>query len=120
VAALAAILIGVLGDSDETSGEHRDSPDDPTAPGTLRLEIGGDAPETHPTKEAGEIEPPPHPVDPPPPPPEPETHLVREGESLRGLARKYYGDPERWTDIQRANGIRGTVIQAGQTLVIPR
>jgi ABC-type amino acid transport substrate-binding protein len=30
-------------------------------------------------------------------------HQVKKGETLRDLARQYYGDPERWVDVWRAN-----------------
>jgi nucleoid-associated protein YgaU len=47
-------------------------------------------------------------------------HRVVEGETLTGLAREYYGDPDRWPDIQRANGLTSDRIEAGQVLIIPR
>ncbi len=33
----------------------------------------------------------------------PETYLVREGENLRHIALRLYGDPDRWTEIYDAN-----------------
>ena len=45
------------------------------------------------------------------------THKVRKGESLSKIADKYPG--VSIADIQRANNIKGSKIQAGQTLVIP-
>lgn len=48
-------------------------------------------------------------------------HKVRKGESLRGLAEKYYGDPDKWKLIYDANEgkvIRGTPI-VGEEIIIP-
>ena len=50
------------------------------------------------------------------------THVVVKGDTLFGLARRYYSDERRWKDIWEAN--RGTVpnpdlIRVGQKLVIP-
>ena len=42
---------------------------------------------------------------------------MRKGESLSKIADKYPG--VSIADIQRANNIKGSKIQAGQTLVIP-
>ena len=44
-------------------------------------------------------------------------HKVRSGETLSGIAMLY--DGVTVTDIRRANGIRGSKIRAGQTLLIP-
>ena len=44
-------------------------------------------------------------------------HKVRSGETLSGIAMKYKGVTV--ADIRRANGIRGSKIRAGQTLLIP-
>ena len=33
----------------------------------------------------------------------PETYLVREGENLRHIALRLYGNPDRWTEIYDAN-----------------
>jgi len=49
------------------------------------------------------------------------THLAQAGDTLRALAEKYYGDPDRWKDIYNANQDkinRGRPIP-GMTLVIP-
>ncbi|MDE1975872.1 MAG: LysM peptidoglycan-binding domain-containing protein [Elusimicrobia bacterium] len=48
---------------------------------------------------------------PAPPPPKkrapaphwPKTHAVQEGDTLRSLAQRYYGDPDLWEEIYRAN-----------------
>lgn len=50
-------------------------------------------------------------------------HTVQSGDTLASLARKYYGSPARWTDIQRANtGVLGggTALKIGVVLVIPQ
>lgn len=44
------------------------------------------------------------------------THVIRSGETLSGIAKQY---GVRVADIQRANGMTGTRIIAGQTLLIP-
>jgi membrane-bound lytic murein transglycosylase D len=52
-----------------------------------------------------------------PPQPRTTTHRVRRGESLTTIARKY---DVALSDIRAANNLHGSVIQPGQTLVIPR
>ncbi len=52
-----------------------------------------------------------------PPPPPKTTHRVRRGETLSTIARRY--DVEL-TEIRHANNLRGSVIQPGQVLVIPK
>jgi hypothetical protein len=68
----------------------------------------------------------PAPTPPPPPPggskpkPKPSTtvrHTVRKGDTLYGLALKYKSSVAA---IQSANGIKGTIIQPGKVLTIPR
>jgi LysM repeat protein len=44
-------------------------------------------------------------------------HVVKKGDTLYGLARKYGSTVSK---IQKANGIRGTNIRDGSTLLIPR
>jgi len=39
----------------------------------------------------------------PVPPHWPKTHLVQDGDTLRSLAQRYYGDPDQWEKIYRAN-----------------
>ena len=47
-------------------------------------------------------------------------HVVKVYENLESIARKYYGDPTRWCDIARANGIENPrLIKPGTTLTIP-
>jgi membrane-bound lytic murein transglycosylase D len=51
------------------------------------------------------------------PQPKTTTHRVRRGESLTTIARRY---DVATSDIRAANNLHGSVIQPGQTLVIPR
>lgn len=49
-------------------------------------------------------------------------HKVQQGETLWGIARKYYGQGWKWPEIQKHNGERlkkGTIINPGLVLVIP-
>lgn len=49
-------------------------------------------------------------------------HTVVKGETLWGIARKYYGTGVRWQEIREANTERlkkGTIINPGLVLVIP-
>lgn len=71
---------------------------------------------------------PPTPVTPPgrppgvtPQPPTVRTHKVLEGETLRSIAVKYYGDEKHWVDIYNANKdkIERGVVKPGQILIIP-
>jgi len=59
---------------------------------------------------------------PPSAPAEPRTHVVQPGETLYGIAEKYYSDSTQWKKIRDANKTRidpiGNV-RAGQILVIP-
>lgn len=74
-----------------------------------------------------ETPPPPAPVVKPAPAKEkpavrvPRKHVVQAGENLRTIARKYYGDPDRWKEIYEAN--KGSVISGhvtpGQEITIP-
>lgn len=54
---------------------------------------------------------------PKPKPPAIVRHKVKRGDTLIGLARRY---KTTVTKIQKANGLRNTVIRLGQTLKIPR
>ena len=57
----------------------------------------------------------PTPVKPKAPPPA--RHLVVKGDTLYNISRRYGASI---SSIQRANGIKGTTIRLGQTLLIPR
>lgn len=48
-------------------------------------------------------------------------HTVLEGETLQGIAFRYYGDSGKWGTIADANGIFNafTDIEAGDELIIP-
>ena len=53
----------------------------------------------------------------------PETYTVVKGDTLGGIARKFYGKASQWTRIQEANKdlLKGkTVILPGMKLAIPR
>jgi proteasome lid subunit RPN8/RPN11/LysM repeat protein len=47
------------------------------------------------------------------------TYTVAAGDSLSGIARRFYGDGARWPQIAEANGIDGDLIAPGATLVLP-
>lgn len=48
-------------------------------------------------------------------------HMVRRGDTLYRIAERYYGDPSRWVEIQRANPrIRPDALPEGAVLFIPR
>ena len=47
------------------------------------------------------------------------TYTVAAGDSLSGIARRFYGDGGRWPEIAEANGIEGDLIAPGTPLVLP-
>jgi hypothetical protein len=48
------------------------------------------------------------------------THVVRDGDSIQGIAHSAYGDPARWRTIAEANGIDDPVrLRRGTVLSIP-
>ena len=51
----------------------------------------------------------------------PKTISVKEGDTLRSLAKKFYNDENKWTDIYRMNAsqIRQGIVMPGQTLYLP-
>jgi len=58
----------------------------------------------------------------PPAPPTSRAHVVRPNETLEFIAKKYYGDPSKWTRIYAANNSQlsgGRPIKPGMELVIP-
>lgn len=46
------------------------------------------------------------------------THTVKKGETLWGIAEKYYGDGSRYKEIQKINGLDNDKIYPGQVLKI--
>jgi LysM repeat protein len=55
-----------------------------------------------------------------PAPPKPKTHTVVAGDTLWAIARKYYGDPYKWTEIKSKNNIKDErKLQIGKVLVLP-
>lgn len=48
------------------------------------------------------------------------TYTVKKGDTLSGIASKFYGDASQWQKIATANGIKNpNALQIGQVLVIP-
>ena len=51
-------------------------------------------------------------------------YTISSGDTLSGIAQRYYGDASRWPELYEANGsVIGSnpnMIQVGQTLTIPR
>lgn len=48
------------------------------------------------------------------------THVVKTGDTLAGIAARFYGTPARWREIARRNGITDPKkLRAGTRLVIP-
>jgi nucleoid-associated protein YgaU len=120
ILAVAGLVVGSMDPAPEGGGTEPD-PEDRTAPGVLRVEIGGEptgsSPAVPPADPGGGRRPSPPPPD---PDPEPATwHTVVEGDTLTSLAEHYYGDASRWVDIQRANGLESDVIVLGEKLRIP-
>lgn len=50
---------------------------------------------------------------------EPEIYTVVRGDSLWKIAKRYYGAGSKYKIIMRANGLKSSLIHAGQTLIIP-
>ncbi len=60
----------------------------------------------------------------PPPPPARRTYDVKRGDTLWGIAVRFYGNGRRWPEIARANGVRDprklpTFPQSRKPLIIP-
>ena len=51
----------------------------------------------------------------------PRKHIVRPGENLQGIAKKYYNDAGRWKEIYNANKGKfvGGQVKPGQEIKIP-
>ena len=47
------------------------------------------------------------------------TYVVKDGDTLWLIAKKLLGNGNRWPEIANLNGIKGTIIYAGQKLKIP-
>lgn len=48
------------------------------------------------------------------------TYTVKKGDSLWNIAKKLLGSGSKYTQIQKANGLSGTLIKVGQKLKIPK
>lgn len=46
-------------------------------------------------------------------------YTVKKGDTLWSIAKKFLGDGNKYKDIQKANGLKDTVIHAGTVLKIP-
>lgn len=46
-------------------------------------------------------------------------YVVKKGDTLWGIAKKYLGDGMRWREIQKLNGLVSTIIYAGERLKLP-
>lgn len=47
------------------------------------------------------------------------THKVKKGETLWGIAKKYFGDGNKYKLIMEANGLTDTIIKTNDVLKIP-
>jgi len=61
------------------------------------------------------------PAPPPPKPSRPSTYVVKEGDTLKSIAKAVYGDEGRWVDLLQANQqtIRQGMVIPGQVLKVP-
>jgi len=49
----------------------------------------------------------------------PDGYVVQPGDTLRSIARRFYGDPEKWGAIAVANGLPPGEPQPGVSLRVP-
>jgi hypothetical protein len=49
-----------------------------------------------------------------------DVYVVHEGDTLRKIAAKYYGDAGLWQNIAEANGLKGDILETGMILLIPK
>jgi nucleoid-associated protein YgaU len=62
----------------------------------------------------------PNPAPAPVPQAQPEAYVVREGDTLAKIAKRFLGDEQQWTVIARANAIQDPeTLEVGQRLTIP-
>ena len=48
------------------------------------------------------------------------TYEVQKGDTLWSIARRIYGDGQRWKDLAEANGITNPkILRVGQSLIVP-
>ncbi len=69
------------------------------------------------------VEPEPEQVEAPAKPSIPSTYVVQEGDTLQSIAKKFYGNSDRWVEIYEMNAERverGGTIRAGQFLILPQ
>lgn len=54
--------------------------------------------------------------------PLPDKYTVQEGDTLRSIAKKLYGDPLKWNDLYQANKdkIKRSKVDSGQILIVPK
>lgn len=127
---LAAVLLLVAGSAVAWDRMYRGRPADaPVMPRADRLAVFEHRPSSRaaPARTATTSSPPPRVHRPPPrlpsaqsADPSPRIWTVRRGDSLYGIAEEAYGDPMRWRDIARLNGLREPfLIRAGQSLRLP-
>ncbi len=45
-------------------------------------------------------------------------YIAAGGDTLHGIAKRFYGTADRWHDIMRTNGMQNPVIEAGQQLLL--
>lgn len=87
--------------------ELTEAGDEPPRPSVIKTATGG-SPATVPTAPVQSA------------PAGPRRYTVRKGDTLWGIAQRYYGNGARWTTIASANGIKNPrLLQVGHVLTIP-